>query len=158
MHNSFVDLNYELWWLLYQTRDAIFRARAKELIAYGISPMQSGVLFVVSTLGDEATPSKISQWMFRQPHSVTGLLNRMERAGLITREIDSYRKHQSRITLTEKGRSIYSQSGKKESINQIMSCLSEEQYQQFRSYLEMVQSEALKQLSTNLRPPFPQSR
>lgn len=83
---SFVDQDYELWVLLHQPRDAVFKAREKELSPYGISTMQAAVLFIILAIGNEATPTEISRWLLREPHSVSNLLSRMEKEGLVTKD------------------------------------------------------------------------
>ena len=152
---SFVDQDYELWVLLHQPRDAVFKAREKELSPYGISTMQAAVLFIILAIGNEATPTEISRWLFREPHSVSNRLSRMEKEGLVTKVKDLHRKSLVRVALTEKGRQAYYQSAKRESIHQTMSSLSEEERQQLRSYLVKLRDQALKQLIRDLKPPFP---
>ena len=47
--------------LLFQARDAIFRAREQELSQYGISTVQAAVLFIIQKIGHRATPAEISR-------------------------------------------------------------------------------------------------
>jgi len=149
------DEDYELWVLLYQAKDAIEIAREKELRPYGISPMQAAVLFIVQAIGDKATPAEISRWMFRQHHSVSGLLNRMEKAGLVKKTKDLDRKNLVRVTLTEKGQQAYRDSLKRESLHNIMPSLSKEKRQQLKSYLKELRDTALKEVGNEFKLPFP---
>ena len=152
---SFEDQDFELWVLLHQTRDAIFRARDKELGQYGISTMQAGVLFIINAIGNEATPTEVARWLFREPHTVSSLLNRMERDGLVSKTKDLQKKNMVRVTLTEKGRSAYNESLKRKSINKVMTSLSEEERLQFRSYLEKLRDRALTEPGREMKLPFP---
>ena len=144
---------HNLWALLAQTTDLIRTIRQKELDQYDISPMHIAVLFVIQAIGSKATPSEIAQWIFRQPHSVSELISRMEERGLVKKVKDLKRKNQVRVTITEKGREAY-QLAKRKSIQRIMSSLSEEQLQQLRSSLEILRAKALEGSGIKERP-FP---
>ncbi len=137
------DQDYRLWVLLNQVRDAVLRARQKELNQYNISASQAAVLLVIEAIGPKATPAEISRRVFRKPHSVSGILSRMEKKGLVRRLKDLDRKNLTRVVFTEKGREAYYQSTKRESIRQIMSSLPEEERKQLTSSLETLRDKAL---------------
>ncbi|MFC2067115.1 MarR family winged helix-turn-helix transcriptional regulator [Chloroflexota bacterium] len=138
------DQDYNLWALLAQTRHAAFKARQKELDRYNIRPRRAAILYIIQAIGDEATPAEISRWSFREPHSTSVLLGAMEKEGLIKKSKNLHRKNQIRVELTEKGREAYNQTLNRESIHEIMSCLSEEEHQQLRVYLEKLLDKTLK--------------
>jgi len=143
----FNDQDYRLWVLLNQVRDAVLKARQKELVQYNISATQAATLLVIEAIGAKATATEISRRLFREPHSVAGaagILSRMEKKGLVRRLKDLDRKNLRRVVLTEKGREAYYQSTKRESIRQIMSSLSEEERQQLTSSLETLRDKALR--------------
>lgn len=148
-----IDRYYDLWALLAQTRDAIFKARQKELRRYGTSATQSAALFAIQAIGDKATPAEISRWLFREPHSVSGLLSRMEKEGLVRKTKDLDKKNLVRVELTEKGYGAYHRSMRQESIHKIMSSLSAEQCQQLTSCLQTLRDEALKELGIEPQVP-----
>ena len=52
------DKDFNLWVLLQQARDAVFKAREKELSPYGITPMETAVLFIIQAVGDQVTPAE----------------------------------------------------------------------------------------------------
>ena len=150
------DKYYNLWILLSQTRDALFKARDKELSQYGISAMESSALFIIQLIGGKATPAEISRYIFREHHTVTALLKRMEKGGLITKVRDFDRKNMWRVSLTKKGGNAYRQSLKRETIHTVMSHLSESECQQLESSLRKVRAQALKHLVTSEPSlPFP---
>ena len=140
---SSTDQDYRLWVLLNQVRDAVLKARQKELDQYNISASQAAVLLVIEAIGPKATPAEISRRVFRKPHSVSGILSRMEKKGLVRRLKDLDRKNLTRVVFTEKGREAYYQSTKRESIRQIMSSLPEEERKQLTSSLETLRDKAL---------------
>jgi len=150
------DKDYTLWVLLAQAEDMVFKAGEKELRQYGISPEEAAVLFIVQTLGNKATPSEISRWLLRKPHTVSGILSRMEKRGLVTKNRDLDRKNLVRVRLTEKGEQAYHQSTRIDSIHKMMASLSEEERQQLSSHLKTLRDRAFKELGVELKPPFPQ--
>ena len=152
---SLTDQDFNLWWLLVQTRDAILKARRKELRQYNVSGRNAATLFIIQSLGDNATPAEISRWLLREPHSISEILNRMEKQGLVRKIRDLARKNMVRVVLTEKGLEAYFQSTKLESVRKIMSSLFEEERQQLRSSLLTLRNKALKELGTEYQIPFP---
>jgi DNA-binding MarR family transcriptional regulator len=157
VENQSIDQKYKLWVLLHQARDALFNAREKELSQYGITTMESGAIFIIKTLGKKATPAEIARWMYRQHHTVSALLNRMERKELITktRVEQPGKKKGWVIGLTDKGETAYHQSTKRESIYGTMSTLSEHEFQQLELLLLKLRDEGLKQAVTVRKLPFP---
>jgi MarR family transcriptional regulator, organic hydroperoxide resistance regulator len=149
------DQDYNLWVLLRQTRDAMVKARERELEKYGISSIQAAVLFTIQAIGAEATPAEISRRLVREPHSVSGLLNRMERQGLITRVKDLPKRNMVRVVMTDKGREAYEQSTKRLSMHEIMSVLSEAERNQMWGYLERLRDKAMKLAGIGYELPFP---
>ncbi len=154
----FADRDYNLWWRLHQTRHVLSRARNKELSRYGITAMQAAVLFIIKAImatEGEVTPGKISRWLLREPHTVSKICTRMENDGLVSKIRGSSKKNEINITLTEKGELAYRQSLKRESIKEIMSCLSEEELQQLDSSLQKLRDKGLDKLNESRKVPFP---
>ena len=140
------DEDFELWWLILSMRRAMHKARARELSQYGITPEEAAVLFVVQTVGRRATPAEISRWLLREPHSISGLIQRMEKEGLVKKVKDLDRKNLVRVALTEKGQQAYYQSAKRDSIHQIMSSISKEERQCIRASLDRLGIRRLRRL------------
>lgn len=153
------DKKFNLWLLLVQTRDAMFKARAKELSPYGITSVEAGVLFSIQAIsqdtGNKITPAELSRWMFREHHTVSALLNRMEKKGLIKKTKDSHIKTQWRISVTEKGQEAYRQATKRKVIHTVMSTLSEKERQQLELSLKKIRDKALKVTASTPTIPFP---
>jgi len=145
----------ELWVLLHQTFNAMVRADENELRQFGISTPQAAVLCVVKTVTVPATPAEISRWLFRQPHTVSGLLNRMEKQGLVRKVKDLERKNMIRIVLTEKGEEVHQKSKEMKVICKIMARLSPEERSNLRTYLKALRNEALKENGIRYQLPFP---
>ncbi len=98
-----------LWVLIAQTRDAILRARELEYAQYGISNERRAVLAIIQNSGGRATPVDIARNLFRELHSVTEMLARMEKDGLVTRHKGTGRS-KVEVSLTEQGLDVFHQS------------------------------------------------
>lgn len=150
-----MDEDFKLWGLLGQTADVMLRARQKELYRYGVSAIEAGTLWVIQVIGEKATPAQITRWLLREPHTVTELLNRMVKKGLVTKTKDLERRNLIRVSITEKGRQAYEQSTKRKSIHKMISSLSEEERQRLMASLKKLRNRALKELRVEHKPLFP---
>jgi len=144
---------FDLWVLLAQTFDAIQKARQKDLSQYNIGIRQSAVLFRIQAIGDQATPAEISRWLLREPHSVSEILNRMEKAGLVRKIKDLDRKNLVRVKLTKKGREAYYKATLGQSIDELISTLSEDEQRQLWSCLQKLRDKALKKIGMEGKVP-----
>jgi DNA-binding MarR family transcriptional regulator len=149
------DQDYELWVLLHQVSDAITKAREEELRQYNISMIQAGVLFIVKNAKAPVTPAEISRWLFREPHTVSGLLNRMQKQGLIKKTKDLDRKNLIRVTLTDKGEKAYQKSRQMKVVPKILNRLSQKERDAFRSQLEKLRTKSLNEIGMKRKLPFP---
>jgi DNA-binding MarR family transcriptional regulator len=140
------DEDQDLWLLLTHTRYAIFRAREKELQRYGVSPEQVGLLFVVQALGNKATPAALARHIIRQPHTVSALVDRMARRGLVKKVKDLDRKNLVRVVMTEKGKKTYDLSTKRGPIHRIFNSMSAAEKKEFRQHLEKLLVTARKEI------------
>ena len=61
--------------------------------------------------------------MHKQPHTVSALVHRMERRGLITAKKDLKRKNWVRVSLTKKGEKALKQWANATEVVDVMSCL-----------------------------------
>jgi len=143
---SYADPDQDMWLFLTHTRYAIYRARERELQRYGISPEQVGVLFIVQALKNKATPSEISRFIMRQPHTVSALIDRMEEIGFVKKYHDLDKKNLVRVSITEKGLQAYELSRKRGPIHRIMAVLTDEERVQLRELLRKLQVEARREL------------
>lgn len=140
------DPDFNLWVLLSQTRDAIFRVRQAELSQYGITGIEAFALLILFDLGDTATPAELSRRMFREHNTVTALLSRMQRKGLVRKRRDRERKNVWRIALTDRGRQAYEASVQRDVLHRVLGVLSGDEKREFEQHLRSLRAQALKQL------------
>lgn len=148
---------YELWGLLMQLNDVMFRAMGDELRPLGLSSVQVWLMHIVKLLkraGVPATPAEISRWMYREPHTISGLLNRMEKQGLVKCTRNTQGRRQVLAELTQKGEEVYRrQNQQRVVIAKILGCLSPEERSQLRVFLERLRQQGLAVLAE--KPLFP---
>jgi DNA-binding MarR family transcriptional regulator len=140
-----LDQYYRLWLLLAQTKSALFKAREKELGQY-IHHNQAMTLVFIAAHNGKATPSMISRILSLEVQSVSGLVNRMEKKGLVIRSRDPERKNVIRLSLTEQGQEMVQKVRQLDFIKATMSQLSDEQQKQLRTCLSVLLDHALKEL------------
>ena len=136
----------DLYLLFARARYLTFRSRERELQRYGLTPEQSQVLFVTRALKNKATPAAISRLLLRQPHTVSAIVDRMAKKGLIKKSKDLERKNMVRVSLTEKGKEAYELTTKRGPIHRILATLNKDERKKFHLYLERVLSKARDEL------------
>jgi DNA-binding MarR family transcriptional regulator len=137
------DDDYNLIALINQTSHAFSLARTRELSKYGLSMMRSAVLLVLQVRDNNATPTEISQWLLREPHTISALLDRMEKDGLIRRYRDMHKKNTVRVAMTQKGREAYDQSLERQTFHEVMAVLSPQEREQLRTVMAKLWLRAL---------------
>lgn len=140
------DDDYNLIALINQTGHAFTLARTRELAKHGLSMMRAAVLLVLQVRDNNATPTEISQWLLREPHTISALLDRMERDGLIRRYRDLHKRNTVRVAMTEKGRNAYQESLERETFHSVMSVLSPEEREQLRGVMTKLWLRALQEV------------
>jgi DNA-binding MarR family transcriptional regulator len=149
-----IDPNNDLdmWVLLDNAHFAVARARLLELAQYELTKEQAQVLYVLQNNGGSATQAQIAEFTMRQHHSVSTLVNRMNKDGLVEKEKDPNGKG-FRINITQKGREKY-RKVTQNSVKMIFSSLSPEERQQLSRYLKRLHKTARNLLGLNYKPPF----
>lgn len=139
------DEYFMLWVLIAQTRDAILRARERDYARYGISNERRAVLYMIENNGGRATPVEIARDLFRELHSVTELLKRMEKDDLIVRSKGTGRS-KVEVQLTEKGLDVFNQSLHNETDKRVFSVLTPKERERLASTLWKLRRSVLKDL------------
>ncbi len=95
---------YKLFLLLNQTADGLRKLRQRNLDECGITMEQAAALICINILGEEATSSALSKWLFREINTVTALVNGLEKRGYLVRIPLETNKKIKRLQLTDSGR------------------------------------------------------
>jgi DNA-binding MarR family transcriptional regulator len=143
----------EIWTLLNQAQHAAERAAETEMRQLGIPKMHAEVLSLIKNTEGPVTPADIARLLFREPHTISGLLNRMEKQGLVKRVKDLKRKNLVRVAITDKGERSHRKMSGAEVIHDVMSGLTAKEQDELKRYLEKIRRKALDELRK--RQPFP---
>ena len=137
-----------LWVDLVHAKDAISKLRQKELKRYKISPEQSAILSFLQDSGVNPTPADLSRQLFKDPSTVTIILNKMAAKDLVKKETDENKKNLIRVSLTENGRRIHNQIVQTMCIYRIMAELSEAQCKQLKKCLDILLAKTQTELNS----------
>jgi len=148
------DELFNIWVLLRRSIHAMLKARNNELRQYGVSSVEAATMNIIYTMGNRATSIKISRLLLRESHSVTTLIQRMEKKGLIKRDSDSHKGRQIFLELTDKGNELYQKSWRLMVIRTILESLSDEDCRQLGCFAKTLGNTALRKLANNTKSSF----
>ena len=145
MEKPSFDRYYNLWLLLSQTRSAIFKVRHKKIGQY-LPPNQAAALISIWKMEGRITPLQLSRRLFLEPHTVSEIVSRIEKRGLVTKEKERHLGNTVRIKITEKGIEICKKAMGQNLIGDYMSRLSEKQRNHLKESLLILYNAALDDL------------
>lgn len=140
------DPDYSIWLSFRRAHEAIHKVRKIELRPYKLSTVETAVLVTVYRANNKTTPAEISRQLLKDAHSISQLLVRMEKRGLLKRVKGIPRKNMIKVVLTRKGQEAYYHGEKGKSINKIMSALSEDEKKQMVVCLDKLREKAMEVL------------
>jgi DNA-binding MarR family transcriptional regulator len=152
------DKEYDLWILMSRVYHMIAKLSNMELSKYNILPVQAYMLFIMRAMGSETTPGELSRFVYEQRSSVSDILNRMEKQGLITKEKKSEGKGRVLVKITEKGENVLQQSEQRTHLHNVLATLSEEKRDQLESALEILRDKSIEEFSVYQKTILPPSQ
>jgi DNA-binding MarR family transcriptional regulator len=144
--------DHDLWSLFAITMETIARVRNIELAQYGITREQSLVIHLLYNSHGLSTLTHLANAAMRQHNSMSTLVRRMDKAGLVKR-VKNPEDSQYTILLTEKGKKIFEEMPLA-SIEMTFTALSMEDKIRLKDYLDLLQSKARGLLGLDFTPPF----
>ena len=105
------DLNRRPIYTLHQIHQSLAKLEDKMHRNLGITTQQFGVLAAIKSILPPATPTAIAEWLDRNTNSVTLILDRMEKDGLVSRIRDLDDRRSLRLEIKEKGKDHGKDSG-----------------------------------------------
>ena len=132
-----------LWLLLHRVRDGIVMCEDSIFGNYGLTTEQFSVLAAVKSRGDSLTPVQLAAILARKPNSVSTLVDRMVKAGLVRRTRDRKDRRTVNVSLTGKGEKALEPAAPAgwEFIQKILSPLSDKDREVLNSMLEVLRCE-----------------
>lgn len=100
-----MELDKCINFLLNAAQHNVFQYLSGRLASHGITPGQYGVLNCLWT-HKELTPKQIGELLHLEASSVSGILDRMQKSGLIERTIDPENRRVVRVSPTQKALDI----------------------------------------------------
>lgn len=155
MHNWETKDSYMTAWIrLRQASDAVLRAVEIELGKRQTTLAQMDVLFILSMSKVPLSPGEISAYVFREKHSVSALLSRMQRAGYVKKVRSKKDQRVVKIQIRPEGRDLLNQSvaviaGYARDL--LRACFDEKEIKQFDRYMKTLRDLALQELGTEAR-------
>ena len=142
------------WAQLRHTWIAMNKVAENRLLELGLTPETVGVLWACRDYPGPLHPAEIARLVSRAPHTVAGMLNRLEKEGLIVRVPKEPGHPFTEVKLTAKGEEACAPAIDilKDAIAETMSVLSEEEFQQILGLTRVLLLKALDMLHMKLKP------
>lgn len=143
---------FDLWGVLAWTTRAISRSRFLEIGDVGLTPEKARILHIIQIHGGFVPQNKISDITMRRQHSVSDLINRMVREGLIfktKRSVDRV----YMVKMSKKGKEKYHKL-KRNTLNEIFSVLTPEDRRNLHMILNKLLGKSRNLLGLDYTTPF----
>jgi DNA-binding MarR family transcriptional regulator len=133
------------WSMLHRVRDVLMRCEDERFGQYGLTSEQYAVLVTVKYENGSARPVDMARWLGRSPNSVSMIVDRMVKAGLLRRARGRRDRREVRVMLTSKAEDALKPAtvAGLEFIKKLMSPLSDGNLSTLVRLLETVRHEAL---------------
>jgi MarR family 2-MHQ and catechol resistance regulon transcriptional repressor len=131
-----------LWLLLRRVGDTLVRCQDLVFSKYGLTTEQWGVLTVIKARGP-VRPSDLADLLERTPNSMSMLVDRMVKAGLVRRTRDRKDRRVVTVSMTDKGKATIDPAipAGWEFVHEILSPLSDDDQRDLANLLETVKCE-----------------
>jgi DNA-binding MarR family transcriptional regulator len=137
------------WLLLHQTYNSILKCEDKIFGEHGITTEQHSVLIAIKYIDNPVTPTDVGRWLDRNTNSVSPILDRMVKAGLVRRIRDLRDRRSVRLVITSEGKEVLDRATAAgwHLVMEILSGLPEEDMRTLIRLLETVREKALEYLN-----------
>ena len=142
----------EITAILYQARDAFFKAFNTELEEIGLNYTQVFVLTALRISSRPLAVSEIAHFLFREAHTISELVARMEKCGYLERAPYGDDRRYARIQLTSKGIESVDEAGRRITLlcKRLFSSFPPEELEQFNKYLRSVRNQAMQEVGMEI--------
>ena len=104
---KFENLDKGAWILLRQTYKLIFRCEDRVFSEYELTTEQHAVLMAIKHISGSVRITDIARWLDRSVNSVSMIIDRMVKAGLVKRTRDRKDRRTVFVTMTSKAEKAY---------------------------------------------------
>ena len=137
------------WALYHQTYNLLYKCEEVMFAKIGLTPQKYMVLMAIRLIEDHATVSDVAQWLDRNTNSVSLIVDRMKKDGLVMRSRSLGDRRTVRLSLTQKGKEKLDESSVPgwDLVQGMMSPLSEKELKTFADLLEPIRKKAFEYLN-----------
>jgi DNA-binding MarR family transcriptional regulator len=137
------------WLLLHQTYNSILKCENKVFNKYGITNEQHSVLMAIKYINKPVTPTEVAKWLDRNTNSISLIVDRMVKAGLLSRKKDLRDHRAVRLVITESGKKVTDRATVAGwvLVQEMLSPLSEKEMRNLAELLEKVRDKAFSYLN-----------
>jgi DNA-binding MarR family transcriptional regulator len=143
------NLVLRLWFLMHRDVGLFRRCEDQVYGEKGLTMEQFSVLAAIKYIGHPASPSDIAEWIGRTPNTISMIVDRMVKAGLVKRTRDRIDRRVVNVTTTSKAENSFKLAipGSWKFIQEIMLPLSQADRQALAKLLETIRYETLNYLN-----------
>ena len=143
----FQDPRMQTWMMLHQTANSIAKCEEKNFSPLGVTTQQHAILMAIKLSATPPSLIQIADWVDRHANSITLIVDRMEKSGLVKRTRNTRDRRSYNLIMTPKGEK-YLQTGVEAGfplIQEILSCLSDEELPRLFDLLDKIRTRAIEQ-------------
>jgi len=146
------NLALRVWFVTHRTRDALSKCEDRVFARYGLTSEQYSVLATMKSLEEPVRITDVARLLERSTNSVSMIIDRMVKAGLVRRIRDRNDRRAVRLIVTAKSEAALKPAtlAALEFIQEVTSPLSQEDKRTFVNLHEMVKAKALQRLSPGI--------
>lgn len=139
----FNDVNQDLIYSIIRVTRSLDRAISKSFAGKGrLTPEQDAVLQMLNTHG-KSTIAEISALLIREHNTISSLLDRMERSGLVIKHKDKLNSNKVTVELPPNILENWSPETVKNILDEVLSVLSEHEKEQMKTISKKISDKAL---------------
>jgi DNA-binding MarR family transcriptional regulator len=97
------NLTLRLWFMIYRTHNMLKMCEDRVYREYKLTTEQYVVLVTIKYLDGPVRPTDIARWLRHSPNSISMIIERMVKAGLLRRIRDRKDRREVRLIITSKG-------------------------------------------------------
>ncbi len=153
---NLVDPFLSSWVLMGQAFDASYKATEIELGRYDTTMAQFHILMLLDSSKVPMTPGEISNYVFRERHSISALLTRMQKAGYVKKVRSKKDQRVVKVRIAPKGKELLDKVkpvGLGQARGLLASCYTEEELHDLNRHLKKIRDSALQALGRKVEAP-----
>ncbi len=145
---QFTDQKLKAWVLCHQAHNSVSRCEDVVFAKVGLTSQKLSVFMAIAYMDGPATVSSVAHYLDRNANGVSMIIDRMAKDGLVESKRDLPDRRAVRLVITKKVKEIFEQATMLgwELIEEVLSCLSDEDIVKLNSLLDRVRSKAFEYL------------